>query len=227
MLLQDNCSKNLLYKIILLLEEKMKTTLSTLLLSVLLLVGCMDNSSDLTSPDVQILQKSNSPEWVKVPAYLGLGFGVGTEYSAEKLIKGKDGGEIKLKVKIKRHGHEFGDFEIKAKVKVEKHSFPDNEERLFTITMDPDNAYLNISPSPNTLYKHIKVDFEIKGIDVSDISPDTFDFFFIGDNNEMLETSKEKLKIDFKRHKIQLKKAVINPTTTGGTPPGVRYAFIR
>ncbi len=205
----------------------MKTTLTTLLLSALLLVGCMDSSSDLTSPDVQILQKSKSPEWVKVPAYLGLGFGVGTEYSAEKLIKGKDGGEIKLNVKIKRPGHEFGDFEIKAKVKVEKHSFPDNEERLFTITMDAEYAYLNICPSPNTLYKHITVDFEIKGIDVSDINADTFNFFFIGDSNEMLETSKKDLKVDYNKHKINVKKAVINPTTTEDTPPGIRYAFVR
>jgi hypothetical protein len=205
----------------------MKTLLSLLVFSALLFVGCMDNSPDLTSPDVQILQKSNSPEWVELPAYPGLGFGVGTEYSAEKLIKGKDGGEIKLKVKIKRPGHEFGDFEIKAKVKVEKNSFPDNEERLFTITMDPKYAYLNISPSPNTLDKHVIIDWEIKGIDVSYINPYTFDFFYIGDNNEMLGTSKKKLKIDFKRHKIQLKKAVIYPTTTGDTPPGIRYAFVR
>jgi hypothetical protein len=205
----------------------MKTLLSLLVFSALLFIGCMDNSSELTSPDVQILQKSNSPEWVEVPAYLGLGFGVETPYSASKLIKGKKGGEIKLKVKIKRPGHEFGDFEIKAKVKVEKHSFPDNEERLFTITMDAEYAYLNICPSPNTLYKHIKVDFEIKGIDVSYINPDTFNFFYVGDINEMLETSKVELTVDYNRHKIKVKKAVINPTTTGGTPPGIRYAFVR
>ena len=205
----------------------MKTLLSLLVFSALLFVGCMDNSPDLTSTGAQIDQQSNSPNWIKLPADPGQGFGVETEYIAEKLIKGKDGGEIKLNVKIKRPGHEFGDFEIKVKVKVEKHSFPDNEERLFTITMGPEYAYLNISPSPNTLYKHVIVDWEIKGIDVSYISPDTFDFFFIGDNNEMLETSKLKLKIDYNKHKIQLKKAVIYPTTTGDTPPGIRYAFVR
>ncbi len=205
----------------------MKTTLITLVYSALLLVGCSDESSFLTAPDSEFTQQSASPNWIKLPADLGQGFGVETEYSAEKLIKGKDGGVIKLKVKIKRPGHEFGDFEIKAKVKVKRHSFPDNEERLFTITMDAENAFLNISPSPNTLYKHIKVDFEIKGIDVSNINPYTFDFFYIGDNNEMLETSKKKLKIYYNNHKIQLKNAVIYPTTTGDTPPGIRYAFVR
>jgi len=112
-------------------------------------------------------------------------------------------------------------------VKVERHSFPDNEEWLFTITMDPDNAYLNISPSPNTLYKHITVDWEIKGIDVSDINPETFNFFYCGDGNEMLETSKQELTVDYIRHKIKVKKAVIDPTTPEDTPGGARYGFTR
>ncbi len=87
----------------------------------------MDNSSNITGPDAQIYQQSNSPNFIKLPTDLGQGFGVETEYFAEKLIKGKKGGHIKLKVKIKRPGHEFGDFVVKAKVKVEKHSFPDDE----------------------------------------------------------------------------------------------------
>ena len=205
----------------------MKFTLTALMLTALFLIGCSEDPSFLTSPDSEFTQQSVSHNWVKLPADLGQGFGVESEHSAEKLINGKDGGEIKLNVKIKRPGNEFGDFEIKAKVKVEKHSFPDNEERLFTITMDPENACLNISPSPNTLFKHIKVDFEIEGIDVSGISPDTFDFFFIGDSNEMLETSKAELTVDYTRYKIKVKKAVINPATTVDTPPGARYSFVR
>ncbi len=204
----------------------MKTTLTTFILSTLLLVGCMDNSSDITSPDVQIIQQSSSPNWVKLPADLGQDFGVETEYSAQKLINGNHGGHIKLQFKIKRPGHEFGDYVIKAKVKVQKHSFPDDEDRLFTITLDPDNAYLNISPSPNTLYKHIKVDWEIKGIDVSDIDPDTFDFIYIGDNTEILETVKLQLTVDYNKHKIKVKKAIIYPTTTSNSPGGSRYGFV-
>ncbi|MFB3056151.1 MAG: hypothetical protein ACE1ZQ_03180 [Ignavibacteriaceae bacterium] len=82
----------------------MKITLTTLLLSTLLLVGCMDNSSNLTSPDVQITQQSTSPNWVKLPGNLGQDFGVETEYSASKLIKGHKGGTIKLKVRLHQHG---------------------------------------------------------------------------------------------------------------------------
>ena len=201
----------------------MKTTLTTLLLSALLLVGCMDNSSDITAPDEQI---TNSPNWVKLPGDLGQGFSVETEYFAEKFINGKKGGHIKLKVKIKRPGHEFGDFVVKAKVKIEKHSFPDDEVRLFTITMNPDYAYLNISPSPNTLYKHITVDWEIKGIDVSDIKYETFDYVYVGDNTEILTTVKQHLTIDYDKHKIKVKKAIIYPTTTKNSPGGTRYGFV-
>jgi len=204
----------------------MKTTLTTYILSTLLLVGCMDNSSDITSPDVQIIQQSSSPNWVKLPDDPGQGLGVETEYSASKLIKGNKGGHIKLKVKIKRPGHEFGDFQVQAKVKVEKHSFPDDEEILFTITMDPENAYLNISPSPNTLYKHITVDWEIKGIDVSDIDPETFDYIYVGDNSDILSTSKLHLTVDYNKHKIKVKKGIIYPTTTSNSPVGSRYGFV-
>jgi len=206
----------------------MKTFLFLLALTTLLFVGCMDNSPDLTSPDVEINQQSNTPNFIKLPTDPGQGFGVETDYSAEKLIKGKDGGEIKLKVRLHQHGNPFGDhFEVKVKVKVEKNSFPDNEERLFTITMDPENATLNICPSPNTLYKHVIVDWEIKGIDVSNIDPNTFEFFYVDDNNEMLETSKTELKVDYNKHKIKVKKAVIDPTTPINTPPCGRYAFVR
>ncbi len=205
----------------------MKTTLTTLLLSALLLVGCMDSSSDLTSPDVQITQQSTSPIWVKLPGDPGQGFGVETPYSTSKLIKGKKGGVIKLKVRIHQHGSEFGDhFEIKAKVKVEKHSFPDDEERLFTITMDPDYAYLNISPSPHTLYEHVTVDWEIKGIDVSEINPDTFDYLYFGDNNVVLTTVNHQLTVDYDKHKIRVKKGIIYPTPTEESPSGTRYGFV-
>ena len=161
----------------------MKFTLTALMLTALFLVGCADESSFLTAPDSEFAQQSASPNWIKLPTDLGQGFGVETEYSAEKLIDGDEGGVIYICKWIRRRGHQFGNFFIWVKVKVDAHSFPDNEQRLFTVTMDPEYAYLNISPTPNTLYKHITVDFVIKGIDVSDINPDTFDFFYVGDSN--------------------------------------------
>jgi len=204
----------------------MKTLLSFSLL-LLLLFGCMDDSSNLTSPDVQINPQSTSPNWVTLPGVPGQGFSFVTKNSAKKLIKGNKGGEIKLKVKIHQHGNEFGDhFEVKVKVKVDKHSFPDNEERLFTITMDPNYSFLRISPSPNTLYKHIRVDWEIKGIDVSYIALDNIDYFYVSDNMEILTTSKSEITVDYNKHKIKLKNGIIHPTTTKNSPGGTRYGFV-
>ena len=204
----------------------MKIALIILVYSALFLMGCADESSILTSPDSEFTQQSATPNWIKLPADLGPGFGVETEYSAEKLIDGDEGGVIYLLKWLRRPGHQFGNFFILAKVKVDAHSFPDNEQRLFTVTMDAEYAYLNISPNPNTLYKHITVDFVIKGIDVSNINPDTFNFFFIGDGNEILETSKAELKVDYNKHKIKVRKAVII-APTNQTPPGARYVFVR
>ena len=204
----------------------MKTLLFSLLFSTILLIGCADDSSNLTSPDSQITQQSTSPNWVELPGDKGQDFSVESEYSAQKLIKGEDGGVIKLFVRIRRPGHEFGNLVFRARVKVKKHSFPDDEERLFTITMDPNNAYLNISPSPNTLDKHIKVSWMIKGIDVSNINPNTFNFFYVGDNAEMLETSNEELIVDYNKHKIKVKRAKIHPITSKNTPGGSRYGFV-
>jgi hypothetical protein len=85
----------------------MKTTLTTLLLSAFLLVGCANDSSFLTSPETQISQQSNSPNLIKLPTDLGQDFSVETEYFAKKIIKGKNGGMLKLDVIIPRPGNQL------------------------------------------------------------------------------------------------------------------------
>ncbi len=92
--------------------------------------------------------------------------------------------------------------------------------------MEPDEAYLNISPSPHTLYKHITVDWEIKGIDVSGIDPATFDYLYFGDNKVLLTTVCQELTVDYEKHKIKLKKGIIYPTATKNSPGGTRYGFV-
>ncbi len=204
----------------------MKITLTSLLLSAILLVGCADNSSDLTSPDSEFTQPSSSPNWVKLPSGLGQGFGVETEYSASKLIKGKKGGTIKLNIKIKRPGNPLGDFEVKAKIKVQKNSFPAEEYRTFTVSLDPEYCILNITPSPSTLDKHLVIDLFVKGIDASQVNPDTFGFIFVGDNGEILETESEDLRFSSHNNWFKVKKAeIIVPTNQ--TPDGARYGFTR
>jgi hypothetical protein len=202
----------------------MKKLITLSLLSFLLLFGC-NQDSEITSPEVT--SQFGKPNWVKLPTDISQGMSIETQFSASKLIEGKKGGDVKLEIDIKRPGHQFGDFKIKTKVKVKKHSFPDGEEILFTITLDTENAVLNITPSPHTLNEHIEVECEIQGIDVSGIDPETFDFVYVADNNEVLETDKDEIKVDFNKHKIKVKKAKIHPVNSHASPPGNRYGWVR
>lgn len=204
----------------------MKITLTTLLLSAIFLVGCADDSYVLTSHETQINQQSNSSNWIQLPADLGQGFGVESDYSVEQVIKGKTGGMIKLDVIIPRPGNPLGDFEIHAKVTVQKNSFPANENRTFTVSVDPVYCMINITPPPNTLDKQLVVDLYVKGIDASQVNPNTFGFIFAGDNSEVLNTESGTLQFSVEANWFRVKAAeIIAPTYQ--TPPGSRYAFIR
>ena len=204
----------------------MRTLLSLLVLPALLFVGCMDTSPDLTSSDAQISEQSNSPNWVKLPADLGQGFSVETVYSADKVINGKNGGMIKLDVIIPRPGNSLGDFVVHAKVHVQKKSFSENENRTFTVTLDPEYCLLNITPSPNTLDKQLIVDLFVQGVDVSQVNPNTFGFIFVGDNSEIMETESGTLQLNSQANWFKVLGAeIIAPTDQ--TPPGARYAFAR
>ena len=204
----------------------MKTFLVAAFFLAFLFIGCADDSSFRTAPDSEFTQQSNSPNLIQLPADLGHGFGVETEYSAEKLIKGKKGGKIKLDVIIPRPGNPLGDFVVHAKVKVQKNSFSANENRTFTVSLDPEYCLLNITPSPSTLDKHLLVDLFVQGVDVSQVNPETLDFIFVGDNSEIMETEFETLQLNSAANWFKVTGAEII-SSTDVTPDGARYAFIR
>ena len=205
----------------------MKRFLSLLVLPALLFVGCMDNSSDLTSPDVQITPQSNSPNWLILPDDLTNYLDSTTQFSSSKLIRGNVGGNIILNVSIPRPGHPLGDFQIYAKIRVEKNSFPADEQRMFTITVDSDYLVFDITPSANTLIKPIKVTARVEGIDVSDINPETFSFISIGDNSEILETTNEQLIVDYDENMVMVLNAWIDPLAIVNILPNSRFGWVR
>ncbi|MFC2119522.1 hypothetical protein ACFLQ4_00485 [Bacteroidota bacterium] len=204
----------------------MKTLISLLVLPVLLFVGCMNSSSDPTSSEVEISQQSNSANWIELPADLGQDFAVETVYSSEKIINGKNGGTIKLDVVIPRPGNSLGDFEVHAKVNVQKNSFAENENRTFTVTLDPEYCIINLTPSPNTLDKQLVVDLFVEGVDVSQVNPDTFGFIFVGDNSQIMETESDNLQLNVEENWFKVRKAIII-APTDQTPGGARYGFAR
>ena len=204
----------------------MKTLLSLLILPALLFVGCTDNLSDPTTFDAQISQQSNSPNWIKLPADISKGFSLETVYSTEKLIRGNAGGMIILDVIVPCPGNPLGDFVVHAKVNVQKNSFPANENRTFTVTLDPEYCLLYITPSPNTLDKQLVVDLFVEGVDVSQVNPDNFGFIFVGDNSEILETESDILQLNVEENWFKVRNAIII-APTDDTPGGARYGFAR
>jgi len=204
----------------------MRTTLTTLLLSAFLLVGCADDSTFITSPETQISQLSTSPNWIMLPADISQGFSVETVYSTEKIIRGSAGGMIILDVTIPRPNNPLGDFAVHAKVNVQKNSFPDNESRTFTVSLDPEYCILNITPSPNTLDKQLIVDLFVEGVDVSQVNPDNFGFIFVGDNSEIMDTESDILQLNVEENWFKVRNAIILASTVE-TPDGARYGFAR
>jgi len=204
----------------------MKTFLTLLILSALFIAGCVDSSSPLVSYDTQISQQPSSPNWIMLPADISQGFSVETVYSTEKIIRGSAGGMIILDVTIPRPNNPLGDFAVHAKVNVQKNSFPENENRTFTVSLDPEYCILNITPSPNTLDKQLVVDLFVEGVDVSQVNPDNFGFIFVGDNSEIMDTESDILQLNVEENWFKVRNAIIL-ASTDETPEGARYGFAR
>ena len=204
----------------------MKIFLTLLILLAMFIAGCVDNSTHPVSYDTQISEKSDSPNWIKLPADISQGFSVETVYSTEKVIRGSAGGMIILDVIIPRPNNPLGDFAVHAKVTVQKNSFPRNENRTFTVSLDPEYCLINITPSPNTLNKQLVVDLFVEGVEVSQINPDTFGFIFVGNNSEILETESDILQLNVEENWFKVRNAIII-ASTDETPDGARYGFAR
>jgi len=204
----------------------MKTFLTLLILSALFIAGCVDSSSHLVSYDTQISQQPSSPKWIMLPADISQSFSVETVYSTEKIIRGNAGGMIILDVTIPRPNNPLGDFAVHAKVNVQKNSFPENENRTFTVSLDPEYCILNITPSPNTLDKQLVVDLFVEGVDVSQVNPDNFGFIFVGDNSEIMDTESDILQLNVEENWFKVRNAIIL-ASTDETPEGARYGFAR
>lgn len=79
----------------------MKTLITTLLISVAILVGCMDDSSLLTAPDASTSPQTDSPIWDQNSDEYQSEFGNGLQHYTEISNKGgKKGGGTKDSIDI-------------------------------------------------------------------------------------------------------------------------------
>ena len=199
-------------------ERTMKTLLFLLVLPALFFVGCVDNSPDLTSSDVQIIsQQSNSPNMIKLPSKAGLS--VENKFSVTETISGDNGGEMKIKERyIAEDGHTV---KIDVKLKIKKNSFPGNAD----ITMTVDDVYAAVSFSPHMVFnKPVELKVKFEGIDLEELALTNgdYDFVFIDDEDNIELVQHDQIDVDEHKGKIKFKKkgkAYLDHFS--------RYAFVR
>jgi hypothetical protein len=204
----------------------MKTTLTTLLLSALLLVGCAEDSSYLTSTDDQINNNSNSPNYIQLPYNEGMS--IENQFSVTENVTKKDGGELIIDESY--YGGPHGEVKVIAKFKLYKNTL---KKKSLTITMTVDNETGAITFSPPTIFKkaaELYVKFE--GLDLYNVDPDDIDFIDYTPDNNVYPVEYESLDIDVSSGTIELK---VNPFIVDDSRisynvmeiGGSRYSFIR
>ena len=174
----------------------MRITLTTLLLSALVLVGCTDDATFLTSPETQ---QSNSPNLIQLPDNESLS--VENQFSVTEYVTKKDGGELIIDESY--YGGPHGEVKVIAKFKLYKNTL---KKKSATITMTIDNESGAITFSPPTVFKkaaELYVKFE--GLDLYNVEPDDIDFIDYTPDNNVYPVQYESLDIDVSSGTIELK----------------------
>ncbi len=202
----------------------MKTLLLTTSFLLIFVYGCVDRSTQITSPDEG--NASRSISFLKLPDDLKTGgLNIETTWSTSQYINGGTGGTIHLDIFQSRPGNYLGDFEVHATIDVAPNSFPANQQWLFTVSLDDENAVLNITPPPTYLENQLLIDFYVRGIDVTGVTPETLGFCFISDDDDVIPTESTTYTINPFNNSITIENAVI---PGGITPlPGSRYGWVR
>jgi hypothetical protein len=202
----------------------MKTLFLTLVFITLFVFGCVEQQSQVTSPQESTINKSIS--FLKLPSDLKSG-GLSTEtsWSTSQYITGNTGGDIHLNIFQSRPGNSLGDFEVHATISVAPNSFEANQQWLFIVSLDDENALLNITPPPTSLNHQLLIDFYVRGVDVTGVTPETLGFCYISDNEDVIQTESTTYTINPFNHSI----TIVNAVIPGGiTPlPGSRYGWVR
>lgn len=174
----------------------MKITLTTLLLSALILLGCDD------TPVSPLTEDNHSYQLIKLPKKSGMS--VETIFSKTKTIDGEDGGKIKIREKyVAEDGHIV---KIYAKLKVKEDSF--DGEATITLTVDDEFAAVSFSPAM-VFDKPVLLSLSFEGIDLEELNLTTgdYDFAFIDDNGNTEVVGYNAIHVNESQGKIWVTKA--------------------
>jgi len=170
----------------------MKITLTILLLSALLLLGCADE------PFSPIESDNHSYQLIKLPPRSGLS--VETQFSVTKTIDGDKGGTIKLKESyVAEDGHTV---KIDVQLKVKKHAYSGDVD----ITMTVDDVYAAIWFSPHMVFdKPVELKAKFEGINLEELALESgyYDFVYIDDNGNIELVEHDQIDVDEHKGKIK------------------------
>jgi len=194
----------------------MKTLLTSLLISATLLIGCMDDSSLLTSPDISTNPESQSYQLFKLPPKSGSS--LHKVYTQTEVIIGKKGGKIKIDEEyVAADGHKV---EIEGELKVPKYAFAETDTILITFSIDDEFAAVSFYPHM-VFNKPLELDLEFEGLDLEEfnLTEGEYDFVYIDDNGNTELVKYNGIQVKEKKGKIEVHKAALNHFS--------RYGFTR
>ena len=203
----------------------MKITLTTLLLSALVLVGCADDASFLNSPETQITQQSNSPNFIQLPDNEGMS--VENQFSVTEYVTKKDGGELIIDESY--YGGPHGEVKVIAKFKLYKNTV--KKSSMITMTVDNESGAISFSP-PTAFKKAADLYVKFEGLDLSNVDPESVEFISQTSDNNVYPVQYESIVVDVSSGTIELK---VEPFVVDYSQisynvmeiGGIRYAFIR
>lgn len=203
--------------------KKLFTTL--VVLSVVILSGCSDNITNVpqqtnNSESLGKWQLLSSLRQNSMNSTAGYSLsksesskGDNSTWSYSKTINGRFGGEIDFD---KDYGN---DVTVEVSLNFKKNSF--DGKKIITVTPYPENFYIDFSPSMN-FNKPVSLDFEISGLNLSFLNSTKnkikIDFAYISDNGSVEVIKNNGVKINIKEGTISVNNAKLDHFS--------RYAFI-
>ena len=188
--------------------DSMKSLISMLIVSLMLYVGCQENSN-IVEPQNKIL----APNWIELPKNISQGSSIEMEFSASDHIYGYFGGDIKLN---KSYYSSKGKVKIYAKIEFDNRSF--SGDKFITMTVDDVNGTVTFSPSM-IFDKPAKLNLKLEGLDLSGINPENINFVYLSPSGTISQIVYKDINVDVQSGTLEL--------IDGQIPHFSRFGFVR
>jgi hypothetical protein len=193
----------------------MKKYISISILLILLFFGCSDQTN-LTGP-IESPSAISEPKWISLPAVNGDGNGLSINsmpvFEASRLIKGKNGGKIKINEKY--NDGPLGQVKVKAQLEFIKGAF--EGEKYITMKLDSEFGEATFSPHLEFAVDAV-YNAEFTGLDLTGIDPESINFVYQAADGSYEYIDHSKLEIDVKKGQLKVVDAKL--------PHFSRYGFV-